>query len=451
MEPPLDLESRDDLTQDELRVLTAIENRREELVDLLLRLIEFDTTAREIDDPARDEAALQQFLADRLRSCGAEAELWEPSAEEVAQSPLVPAGLSFAGRPQMLATITGQAEGPSLLLNGHIDVVSAEPVTEWTSPPFRPEVRDGKVFGRGACDMKGGIAAMVFAVETLAKVGLALGGDLLICTVTDEESTGAGGVAAVAHGVAADAGIVTEPSDFHVWIACRGSLIPTISVPGRPGHAGRPAVPWRDGGAVNAIEKAQLIQCALRRFERRWCEKETHQHAVLSPGHIRPTLITGGEWMVSFPSACELVYHIAYLPAQADKDGWGNDVIRDFTRCVEDAADEDDWLAEHRPVITWAPQVPPVEISADEPIVTIARHAGAVVEREGLLSRPLSGTNSWFDGASFTLSGTPTIGFGPGNNRYAHTIDEFIAVDNLVAGAQAIALAALRHCGPAGT
>ena len=122
-------------------------------------------------------------------------------------------------------------------MNGHIDVVSAEPVDQWTSPPFRAEVRDGRLYGRGACDMKGGIAAMVLATEVLAALGVSLAGDLLVATNTDEESSGAGGTAIVEHGMRADAGIVTEATGFDTWISCRGSEYGVIRVPGRPGHA----------------------------------------------------------------------------------------------------------------------------------------------------------------------------------------------------------------------
>src|SRR5579871_4604086 len=143
--------------------------------------------------------------------------------------------------------------------------------------------------------MKGGIAAMVFAAEVLASMGTRLAGDLSICTVTDEESTGVGGLAAVAHGVRADACVVPEPSNFDVWVACRGSLIPTITVPGRPGHAGMPQPHWREGGAVNAIEKSTIIMEALRRLQDDWRTRRAYRHPYLDPGEIVATMIAGGE------------------------------------------------------------------------------------------------------------------------------------------------------------
>ena len=186
-------------------------------------MIGFNTTARTVGEPPREEAALQEYLAQRLLAVGAETDRWEPGADELAGRPLVPPGLEFRGRPQLIARIRGRGDGPSLVLNGHIDVVSAEPLEAWTTDPFGPEVRNGNLYGRGACDMKGGIAAMVMAAETIVAEGIELGGDLLIATNTDEESSGAGGVALVQRGLRANAGIVTEPTGFDVWTSCRGS------------------------------------------------------------------------------------------------------------------------------------------------------------------------------------------------------------------------------------
>ena len=352
------------LTELEQRIVEEIGSRRDDLVELASALIRFDTEARQPDDPARDETALQEYLADRLGSLGAEIDLWEPTREDVEGSRLVPpGGLGFEGRPQLAARFRGAGGGRSLLLNGHIDVVSSVPREAWTSDPNEPEVREGKLYGRGSCDMKGGIAAMTFAAEVLAELGVRLAGELVVCTVTDEESTGAGGLAAVAHGVRADAGIVTEPSSFDVWTSCRGSLIPTITINGRPGHAGVGQPDWREGGAVNAIEKANVVIAALRRLHEEWSSRPDHAHPHLSPGDIVPTMISGGEWIVSYPASCRVAYHVAYLPAHADEGGWGSAVEEEIVECVRRAAAADPWLAENPPTIEWATDVPSCEVS----------------------------------------------------------------------------------------
>ena len=132
--------------------------------------IAFDTTARLPGDPARDETACQNYLRDLLAPLGGEADLWEPEPVGL-QHPLLPDGLDFAGRPQLAVRLRGEGGGRSLLLNGHIDAVSAEPMTQWTSDPFKAEIRDGQLYGRGSCDMKGGIADSLFALLVLRRLG----------------------------------------------------------------------------------------------------------------------------------------------------------------------------------------------------------------------------------------------------------------------------------------
>lgn len=433
------------LTRDERRAVDEIEQRTDDVVALAADLVRFDTTAREPGAPARDEAALQEYLAARLSAAGAEVDLWEPSPADVAGTRLTPPDVDFEGRPQLAARFAGSGGGRSLLMNGHVDVVSGEPRERWTSDPNQPEVRDGRLYGRGSCDMKGGVSSMTFAAEVLASLGLRLAGDLVVCTVTDEESTGIGGLAAVARGVRADAGIVTEPSGLDAWVACRGSLMPTITVPGRPGHAGIGQPDWRDGGAVNAIEKAELVLAALRELQAEWRARPDHHHPHLSPGDIVPTVIAGGEWMVSYPSSCRIVFHVAYLPVHADADGWGTAPEREIVERVERAARADPWLAENPPVIEWAPEVPSAEVAPDHPVVEAVLGAAADVGRSGRVT----GMDSWHDGATFTrFGGTPSICFGPGALATAHTIDESVPVEDLVRCAQALAVAALRFCRP---
>ena len=436
------------LTSLERRIVDEIERRRDDLVGLLADLIAFDTTARATPDaPAREEAALQRYLAERLGAARAETDVWEPAPEEVAGTRLAPDGLRFDGRPQLAARFQGAGGGRSLLLNGHIDVVASEPREAWTSHPNRAEVRDGKLYGRGAADMKGGVAAMTFAAETLAALDVPLAGDLTVCTVTDEESTGAGGLAAVAHGVRADAGIVTEPSSFAVWIACRGSLIPTITVSGRAAHAGVPQPHWRKGGPVNAIEKAELVLDAMRRLQDDWRGRPEQQHPYLSPGDIVPVGIAGGEWVVSYPAACRVTYHVGYLPNFADDEGWGTNVEREIVEWVERATSSDPWLAANPPTFEWAPEVPSSDVSPEEPIITTLL---AVGQDLGLRTSP-GGLDNGHDGATFTRFGdTPCVCFGPEDLHAAHTVDEFVPVDGLVGASQALAVAALRFCGKAG-
>jgi len=428
----------------ERAVCADIEARRDEIVDLLSQLIAFDTTARPTADaPARDERRLQELLAGRLSAAGAVVDLWEPLPEDVAGTPMVPEPPAFHGRPQLAARFPGSGGGRSLMFNGHIDVVDAEPREDWTSDPHLAAVRDDLVFGRGACDMKGGIAAMVAAAEALARMGGQLAGDLTVCTVTDEESTGAGGLAAVRHGVRADAAIVTEPTGLDVWRACRGTLLPTVTVHGRPGHAGIPQRDWRDGGAVNAIERMLPLLDAMRRFQEDWRQRDGHRHDVLSPGEIVLCELNGGEWIVSYPARCTASWHLAYLPAHSEADGWAAGLRDEIEAAIASAAASDAWLVEHPPVVQWGSEVPAAEVPAGSPIVQLPLQAARELGRDARVG----GLDNWHDGATFTrLGGTPSVCFGPGRIEAAHTVDEHVPVQDLVDVAKTLAVTALRFC-----
>ena len=429
----------------EQRIVEAIGESRDELVELASELIRFDTTARNPGDPARDEAALQALLAERLTTAGAAVEMWEPRPEDV-RGRQVPFDLDFDGRPQLLARFAGSGGGRSLLLNGHIDVVSGEPKARWTDDPNTPVVRSGNLYGRGSCDMKGGVASMVLAAEMLARLNIRLAGDLIVNTITDEESTGAGGIACVAHGVRADAGIVPEPTAFDVWIACRGSVYPTITIEGRPGHAELRQPHWRDGGAVNAIEKAQIVLGAIARLREEWRTRADLQHPYLSPPDIVPTVMQAGEWPVTYPASCAITCAVLFPPALADAQGYGSRVRTEVREWIERACASDPWLAEHPPAFQWAADIPPMEIPPDDPIVQTVLAASADVGEPA----SLAGLDSWYDGATYTMSAsTPSVGFGPRSIAWGHTIDEHVPVDDLVRCAQAIALAAMRFCGTA--
>jgi len=440
------------LSDGERRICDAVAERRDEVVALASTLIGFDTTARNVGDPPREEAALQEHLAGRLRAAGAEIDLWEPDAEALAGKPLVPPGLDFAGRPQLIARLRGAGEGRSLVLNGHIDVVSVEPRERWTSDPFAAEVRDGRLYGRGSCDMKGGIAAMALAAETLAHEGVRLAGDLVVATNTDEESSGAGGTAIVERGLRADAGIVTEATGFDVWVACRGSEYGVVRVPGRPGHAEVRQPGWRDGGAVNAIEKATVVVDAIRSLRAEWAERDGLDHPYVSRPDLLPTMAAAGEWPVTYPAACDLTIAVMYVPRQADAAGWGAEIRREVEEWIARETAKDDWLAANPPTIEWWPNgVMPLEIAESEPIVGAMLGATEDVGRPGRLG----GLDSWYDGATLThLAGIPSIGYGPpGFDAHglsvAHMVDEHVPVDGLVACAQGLAVAAMRFCGAA--
>ena len=432
------------LSGEERALVEAVAARRADLVALVQQLVRFDTTSRSGPGvPARDEAALQAALAERLQDGNFEVDVWEPSPEDAAGHPLSVEGLDFEGRPQLAARLRGTGGGRSLLLNGHIDVVPAHLEDGWEQDPFDPVVVGGAIVGRGTADMKGGIAAMVVAAQILAEAG-PLRGDLVVCTNTDEESSGAGGLACVRHGVTADVTIVPEPSSLEVWPACRGTVYCTVTIPGRAGHAEQEHPHWRDGGAVNAVDKGRLVCDALDALAREWRTRADLKHPLLdSPDIVVTRFVADAGWHVTIPDRCELDFSVLILPQQADEHGWTSAAQREVEAHLRRWCEADSWLAEHPPQLRWHTEVNPSETPVDAP------HVRALLGANAALGLPttLGGLGSWYDGATFALeAGSPALMYGPRSIDRAHTVGERVEIEELVACAQGLAVAGWRLC-----
>ncbi|MGD1012680.1 MAG: ArgE/DapE family deacylase [Acidimicrobiales bacterium] len=436
------LKLRSDLEE---KAVAEVARGSDELSALVCELIACDTTARDPGDPAHDEEKLERILDTRLKAVGATTEIWEP--EPIGPGhPYIDAELDFHGRPQLVANIAGSGGGRSLLLNGHVDAVDIGMRELWSSDPLHADVRDGRMYGRGSCDMKGGLASLEFAVEALHRAGIRLRGDIVFCANTDEESSGVGAWATVRHGVHADAGICAEPTGFDVYAACRGISTGVLTVTGRSGHAEMPQPHWTAGGAVNAIEKALPLIDSLRRLREEWRLRPDQQHPLLSPSAIVPTILKSGTWSVTYPETCQLTCDFEYLPHMIDAQGTGAPAHAEVMEWTAAVAAGDPWLAEHPPRWEWIDDNPPAEVAPDHEIVTLALGAGADIGRTGRVT----GLDSWADAATYTLHGhTPTVSFGPGELHYAHAIDENVPIQDLIDHCSAVTLILMRWCGTA--
>jgi acetylornithine deacetylase len=327
-----------------------------------------------------------------------------------------------------------------VLLNGHIDVVPARREDGWEQDPFCARVTPERVVGRGACDMKGGIAAMVVAAEALAEHSEA-SGVLIVCTNTDEESSGVGALACARRGVAADFAIIPEPSSLQVWSACRGSVYCQIHISGRAGHAEQEQAHWRDGGAVNAIDKGRFVLEGVDRLRREWRTRADLRHALLDPPDIVATQFRASSgWSVTIPDRAEIVLAALILPQQADPTGWTAHVQAEVEGFLRRWCETDSWLAEHPPTFRWETQTNPSETAPDTDIVQALLRANAALG----LPTGLGGLGSWYDGATFAQeAGTPAVMYGPRAIDWAHTVGEYVLIDDLVSCAQGIAIAAL--------
>jgi len=428
----------------------AISDRTDDLVELVRSLVRFDTTSVDLSPGSshteNQEAELQSFVSERLAATGAEVDQWEPDPADFVDHPMMPRWHHWRNRPLTVGTLRGTGGGRSLVINGHIDVVAAG--EGWSSPPFAAEVRDGRIHGRGACDMKGGVGAALFALEALSAAGVRLAGDVHFETVPDEETCAMGTVAAIARGYRGDAGLVPEPTEFKLWIATRGLLHGTLDVPGRSAHAEMNQPGWREGGGINAIQKAAGLLHALDALGAEWAGRADKQHPRLGTPGLHPTGIRGGTFISNVPERCFVDLNTTYLPANADEHGYGSIPRGEIERAIADAAAQDDWLAEHPPTWSWYTDYPPSEIDPASPIVSVVTEVG----RELGVEVAPEGIDTTYDGALLTLfAQTPSPAFGPGDLGRAHALDEWVGIDELVLAARLYARAVVAWCGTAET
>jgi acetylornithine deacetylase len=343
-----------------------------------------------------------------------------------------PAGAPFSwpvdGKANIVAT-WGSGQGRSLILNGHVDVVSAEPRALWASDPFVAR-RDGEwLYGRGAGDMKAGLAAIVGAVAGLQRLGLRPCGPVQLQSVVEEECTGHGALACVLNGAPADAAIITEPTRGAIWHAQVGVLWFAVRVLGRGGHAG-------DGG-LNAIEASYAVIRALRELEAALNATKPPLFADYPhPINLNVGIIHGGDWPSTVAGECVTNFRLACFPGEP---------VADLRAQVEAAVTAvAAGLPQRVDVVYDGFQCEGYELASDAPLVGAL---GDVVERlRGTRPPPLASTATT-DARTFQLyGGTPAVCFGP-TAENEHGVDERVHLPSVVETAQAIALFIADWCG----
>jgi acetylornithine deacetylase len=338
--------------------------------------------------------------------------------------------------PAVVGTLKGDGKGRSLILNGHCDVVPIGVIENWTRDPFGGEIVDNRIYGRGACDMKAGIAAMLSAVKYIQNSGVKLNGDIIVQVVPEEELTQMGTLACCQKGYQADAAIIPEPSGMNVWIAMRGSIHGKITVFGRAGHAAQTQPHWMAGGGVNAISKAAKIIVAMEELTEEWRIRPDKHHQLVDPDNIIPTVIRGGEYWEMYPEKVEIEFSSNFIPN-------AKDTAKEIEEKIMGVANSDPWMKANPPKIeiSW---VYGAEISEKEQIVETAiasvNDLGYQAEIEGL--------GSLTDAIHLiNYSKIPTISIGPETLENAHAPDEFIEIDQLIDSTKALALIIMRWCG----
>ncbi|MFI6405520.1 ArgE/DapE family deacylase [Streptomyces sp. NPDC050548] len=367
--------------------------RKPEVLDpvrLLERLVAVDSVNPGLAASGAGEGAIADLCADWLGARGFEVHRLERNP----------------GRPSLVAIARGTGGGRSLMLNGHLDTVG---LGGYEGEPLSPRIEDGRLYGRGACDMKGGVAAMMIAAARATARG-PLRGDVLLACVADEENTSAG-TEEVLESFTADAAIVTEPSRLQVILAHKGFVWFDVIVHGRAAHGSQP------GLGIDAIAKAGHFLVAVEELGRRLAAAEGHPR--LGSGTVHASVIHGGEEPSTYPAQCRITLERRTVPGE-DADT----VQAELTAILDQlAATVPDFSYElHRGL-----HREPFEGDPDQPVVrTLLRHARSVLGHPpDVLAEPY-----WTDCALLDRAGIPCLLFGA-DGAGAHEAVEWADIASL--------------------
>jgi acetylornithine deacetylase len=413
-----------ELTDLAAQARNATERRRDWIVDHL-------RDAVRIPSETGAEGPAATFYAAALGELGLEVRLETVDPERVGDAyPFWDQERDLDRRPNVLGRWASDPSRPFLVLNGHVDVVPPGDLTAWRGEPYSGDVRDGRIVGRGAADMKGGLAAAIGAVAVLRDLGITPPVNLELQCVIGEEWGGLGTIAAICQGSRPDAVIVLEPTELALARAQAGILKFTLEVSGRAAHT---SAPWL---GVSAFDKLVFLYERLGAL------------AAVRHGQVTHPLFSG--WQHRAPFAVGLVqagHHGWTLPDRATAAGRfgvlpGEDLDearRQFEAVLAAASDEDAWLQKHRPIVRWAHGAfRGWETSAETAVVWNLRCALDAVRGEAIEEGVLYGS----DASHFVeLASVPSVVFGPGSIAQAHIPDEWIAVDDVLTATTVLAVA----------
>jgi acetylornithine deacetylase/succinyl-diaminopimelate desuccinylase family protein len=424
-------------------LVTFVRSQREELLRLLSDLVAF-RTGQDTSDFESELLRCQHYVREQIGALGGEVELF----------------LSKDGYPVTVGRVAGSGSGGSIALNGHIDVKPPGDRRTWESDPWRADRRAGRIYGRGTADMKGGVAAALFALRALSASGAELDADVVFHVVGDEEVGGFSTREILDSFPLPDAVIVPEPTGLQLTPVEGGMMFLRIEVSGLETHAGNRYTvlqPGHEPKGASAIEKALLVVAGLQELEREWGERDPHPLLPRGFSTLHPGTIVGGPgggadgrlttpWQppATFSDYCSIEYCIWFTPNESYEQLRGE--VED---CVAAVSEGDHWLAHHRPRLTWEIRdgyVPAVQTSVDDPVVEALAKGLSEIGRLPVFG----GFTATADLAWYADRDVPGILFGPGDITEAHSPNEFVQVDQLVDGAAVLAVALYEWGRPAG-
>jgi len=375
-------------------------------VTLLRDLVSIDSVNPSISSGARGEAAVARRIAGELESIGLRVEIADAAP----------------GRPNVVGVLDGRAPGRSLMFCGHTDTVGVSGMRQ----PFTPEIRDGRLYGRGAQDMKGGVAAMIGAVRRIVESGGLAQGRVIVAAVVDEEHASIGAEALVTKW-RADAGVVTEPTGLDVAVAHKGFQWIALETHGRAAHGSRP----RDGR--DAILRMGRVLSRLELLDRRL--QQGPSHPLLGSASLHASLIEGGHELSSYPARAALQYERRTLPGEP------SDIARVEAEAflAELRREDPEFEAEARLVFGRDAY----EIDPDSQLPALLTDAA----RAAGCAASIAGMTFWTDAAILGAAGIPSVLFGPGGAGL-HSIEEYVILEDVLRCRDALANLARSWCAP---
>ena len=415
------------------QVCEYVDAHAADVVASLVRLVRIPSVSG-----SPEETGIQTMLADDFHGAGLEVDHWRiPLAETLAAPDFPGVEVDRAEAWGLVGVHRGRGDGPSLMLDGHVDVVPAGDLGSWPgADPFSGAVDAHDVHGRGACDMKGGLVAAWWAVRALRDLGVPLRGDVLLAAVQGEEDGGLGTYAMLDRGWRADACVIPEPTSLDLVPANAGSLTFRLRVPGLATHASR-----RRAG-VSAIEKFWPVFAALRRLEAERNADVDPLMARWDPAYpIEVGTVSSGTWASSVPDV--LVAEGRFGVAL----GEDPDAARAaFAAALRAACDEDAWLRDHPVELEWwGGQFASGQTPTSAPVVDCLRraHASAGGSPQQTWAAPYGSDLRLMT----QIGGVPTVHYGPGDAALAHGPGERVSVHEVLHATRTLALTALEHCG----
>lgn len=383
-----------------------IKINNENLLTLLEDLIRIKSVNQSLSDEGDGEIKIARYIGEYLKKLGLDIHY-----QEVEKN-----------RCNVIGILKGAGGGQSIMLNGHTDTVGVE---RMEIDPFKPQNKDGRIYGRGALDMKSGLAAQIMAVQSIIESGKTLKGDVILTFVADEEYASIG-TEAVLKKYSADAAIICEPTNLDIIITHKGFAWTKIEVFGRAAHGSLPEK------GIDAIVKAGKLLTEIENLgENRLTQK---RHPLLGSPSIHASLISGGIELSTYPDYCKIELERRTLPGEDHKT-----VIDEMQSILQDIKSKDDQFKADFEVFLFRPAF---EISREEPIVKSLSRAYELIQGE---KPKFKGMGGWIESALLAEVGIPTVIFGP-SGEGAHSSLEYVDFDSVITTTEILIESIINFC-----